>query len=708
MEKVKGKLLNSIIIALVFAFNLCVFGPLEFYYSNVFDFWFTLDYVLPAVCIVGVVVFGISFCILYFTKEKISRFLCRITFLLMTALYVQGNYLNIGYDVLDGSTVNWKSMIFKGIINAIIWGAILVIPFFIKLFKEDKVFIKVSNIISLFILGIEIITLSVLIFMVNVYSADTNSVLDSSFYLDSSKMFEISEEENIIVFVSDTFEATYMNDILEKYPEYKDKLKDFTYFDNTTGASLMTYSAMPTILTGETCQVGNNLKENIDYCFDNSKLFDVLIENGYDVELYTDMNLIPAGEERISNKIDKKIMLNGSSKFKLAELLYECVMYKYLPHFLKSGFVVDTAEFNRITSTEVEQYGFDDVKFYETLIEKKISTLNSNKKYKLYHLNGVHTPYTITNDIKYDLSKEYLAKDIQERRENQTIASLNIFINYLENLRKTNVYDNTTIILIADHGWENRYHINCLVKNKNADSEFSISHAPISIAEDFVPTILNVATNSKNYGKDIFDYKEDEIRKRDVYNYTFTRGDNTYNVLSKVVVSTDTNASNVDGYYISDTEYLNSEKVPEKEYEFGKEINIGKSKNMKYIVLNGILENNIRTILKGTNIGKDAKLKILTNNANNDVNAEITISKVYYDNQKLIISTGEKILFEESLNVLDSGKTIKFSVPKNIWNTESVLEINLEFPDGKLGNPSALGEETLFMSMVLDKIIFYE
>ena len=30
MEKVKGKLLNSIIIALVFAFNLCVFGPLEF------------------------------------------------------------------------------------------------------------------------------------------------------------------------------------------------------------------------------------------------------------------------------------------------------------------------------------------------------------------------------------------------------------------------------------------------------------------------------------------------------------------------------------------------------------------------------------------------------------------------------------------------------------------------------------------------------
>ena len=129
---------------------------------------------------------------------------------------------------------------------------------------------------------------------------------------------------------------------------------------------------------------------------------------------------------------------------------------------------------------------------------------------------------------------------------------------------------------------------------------------------------------------------------------------------------------------------------------------------MKYIVLNGILENNIRTIVKGTNIGKDAELRILTNNTNKDVNAEITISKVYYDNQKLRISVGEETLFEDSLDVLDSGKTIKFSIPKNIWNTENVLEINLEFPDGKLGNPSALGEETLFMSMVLDKIIFYE
>ena len=704
MKIEKNKLINCIIISFVFAFNICVFAPLEFYYSNIFDLWFTLDYILPTIICTSLITFITLFLISYFSKGKIQKVIVRIIFILMLGLYIQGNYLNIGYDVLDGSEIDWNSMIKKGVINTLIW-VIIILIFSIVLIKEDR-FKKVSNLGSLFVFGIQILTLVIIVCNSYAYSADTNLSFDKSFYLDSKDIFEVSEEENIIVFVSDTFEATYMNMVLNKYPEYKEKLKDFIYFDNATAASLMTYSSMPTLLTGEACKVGQNLKQNINYCFENSEFYDILHKNNYDVELYTDVNLIPADETRITNKIDKKLLIDSNSKLKLSRLLYECVLYKYMPHFLKSGFVVDTSEFNRVSATEVDQYGYDDVKFYKRLVNDGITSNNENKKYKLYHLSGVHTPYKINRNVEYYSQEEYNILKDEIKKENQILASLNIFIEYIENLKKTNTYDKSTIILLADHGWENRYHINFLIKKKDYENDFSISHAPIAMTEDFIPTILNIATNSKEYGKDIFDYSENENRQRNIYNYTFTRGDNTYNVLSKLSISTERSADDIDGYYISNSEYVNSDEIPTKQYEFGKEINISKNKNMKYVVLDGILGNNIRTISKGTNIGNEAQIRILTKETDSNVKASLTINKVYYNNQKIEIFLQGNKLYEYEFDKFEAGKIINFEIPKDIWNANKCLELDLKFPDGKLGNPSALGEETLFMSMCIEKIIF--
>jgi len=702
----KDKLINSIIVSIVFAFNLCIFGPLEFFYLNIFDFWFSIKQVLPIIICIFAIITTMVFFLLYFTKNKLNNILVKIIFMMTICLYIQGNYFNIGYSVLDGSSVDWSSMILKGIINTIIWIFILIVPFIIKKFKEKEFFCKFSNITSLFVLGIEIITLVIIIWSAYMVGASSNIQMDSTFYLDSSDIYNISKEENIIVFVSDTFEATYMNEILEKYPEYKEKLEDFTYFDNTTGASLMTYSAMPTILTGQNCLVGKNLKQNIKYCFENTELYDVLKKNGYDVELYTDINLISAEEDKITNKVDKELIMNNDSRYKVTKLLYKCVLYKYLPHFLKSSFIVDTAEFNKIDLKDVNQYSFDDVKFNNMLIENGIKVNNGNKKYKLYHLNGVHTPYYVTEEIEYDTSSEYLNLDEDARRKNQTKASLNILINYIEKLKESDSYNNSTIIFMADHGWENRYHINLMIKPKNVNRDFNISHAPISVAEDFVPTILNIATESKEYGNDIFSYSESEERTRKIYNYTFTRGDNTYNVLSKITIATDSDAADTEKYYIMESEYADSDKVPQKQYVFGKEIDILKGINNKYVVLEGFLTQNIRSTAKGVNIGKDTKIKLKVPKTEKDVTATICLEEVFYDDQNISIKIEDKVLFEKELDIIDSNKKINFIIPKEIWNNNENLEILIQFPNGKLGDPSTLGEETLVMSMRLKKIIF--
>lgn len=561
-EIINNKVIFSIIIATAFAFNICLFAPLEFFYLNVFDLWFTVDYVLPSLIIIFCLVFLLIFGICVLTKNKIHTITCKIIFAIFIGLYIQGNFLNIGYKVLDGNEIDWNSMIVKGIINTLIWSAIIIIPFIIKWLRNEKNFRKFAAIISSLIVLVQVVTLIIITNMDYSGSENSNIDLDEPFYLDKTNMFNLSEEENIIVFVSDTFEATYMNEVLEAHPEYKELLKDFTYFDNTTGASVMTYTSMPTILTGEVLSVGKHLKQSIKQCFDDSELYTTLIKNGYDVELYTDPNLVPYEDNNVvSNKINKKLILDVKSKAKLSSLLLECVLYKYSPHFLKSNFVVNTSEFNKISPENVNQYIIDDVEFNKELILDGIETNNKNKTYKLYHLNGVHSPYTVNENIEYDLSDEYKSKFETEKIDNQAVASLKILLNYVDELKKADVYDNTTIILLADHGFHNCYHVNLLVKKANETKDFSISHAPIAIAADFIPTILNAATNSKDYGKDIWDYEEDEIRKRYIYNYAFTNGDNMYNILYKLIIATESEASKNDKYYIYHKEYADKEEV---------------------------------------------------------------------------------------------------------------------------------------------------
>ncbi len=706
LEKLKNKKLNILIIALAFSFNICFFAPLEFYYSNAFDLWFTIDYILPIIIGLGIIIFLIM---LFLEKNDIIN---KLMFALFVCLYIQGNFLNIGYNVLNGSEINWKSMIFKGIVNTIVWIIIIIGILNCKVLKKEMVYRTFSSIISIFIMLIEIFTLIYIICYTYAYSNSSNDVFDAPFYMDTSNIYNLSKEENIIVFVSDTFEATYMNEILEKYPDYKSKLKDFIYFDNATTTSLMTYSSMPTILTGVHPQVGKNLKENMNYCFENTNFYNVLKENNYDIELYTSLPLIPIkDDEIIDNKIEKKLLVDTKSKIHLTELLYKCVLYRYMPHFLKKGFIVDTSEFNNVDSLNIQSFyadNVDDVEFNKQLLTNGLESNQNNKQFKLYHLNGVHQPYCMTKYIQYDTSKEYLSLDAEERRFNQAIASLKILLNYVEELKKANLYENTTIILLADHGWENRYYVNFMIKNSNSNSEFKISHAPISVDEDLIPTIMNIASKTKKYGRDIWDYSENESRKRKVYNYSFTRGDNTYKILSQIVMETNSKASDKESFYIAKAEYENSNVNPEKEYIFGKKINLKKNKNLKYCILEGFLPNDIRTVKAGTNIGKEASIRIKRKETDKDVNASIVIDKVYYNNQKIIFSIDDKVICEKQLNKDDTDILVEFDISKELWNKSEILDLKILFPNAELGNVDKLGEESLFMSILLEEIQFYE
>ena len=685
-NKIKNKkeISNLVFVIFAFIFNLCIFAPIEIYYTNKQEFWFSIKDVLTMIIPFSLIVFAVLFLIGLILRNKLREIYVKIIFALLTTLYIQGNFLNFGYDTLDGTKVEWNTLIFKGIINSLIWIAIILLPYAFKKLKDKNNFIKLTNYISIFIVLIQIVTISTLVI---------NHINDKNLVLNNKNIINLSKENNIIVIMADTFEGTYMNEILNDHPEYKEKLKDFTYFDNCTGVSFFTFSSMPTLLTGVECKLGNNLSQNVEECFNNTNLYNILKENGYSTEIYVEDALIP-DYNQIDNLENKIITADNSTRQEITKNMYKLTLYKYLPHFLKSKFEMDTGVFSELRSDEDVSYEDDtyylnDVSFNRNLVTNGVKNESANKCFKFYEFTGMHTPYNTTPELEFNNSFEYKRKTDKERRYNEGLASLNLLCNYIEGLKEAGVYENTNIIYLADHGYQNRFYTSLLVKRANDSHDFVINSAPVTTLKDLVPTILNMSNNSKDYGKDFFDYQENEERTRQVLDYSYdTQGfeGNTYKIVSKILFETKGKASEKSSFKIISEEVLKNDDKLKGSYKFGDLINIEEINNLDYVKLDGFtIDTAGGFIPNGANLTKNATLTLKRKKTKNTVTAKIIVDTVYANNQKINFKVNGEDVYSCVLNKEPGSKYLCFEIPKDLWNKEDEVKIDMEFPNARVG-----------------------
>ena len=96
---------------------------------------------------------------------------------------------------------------------------------------QQNIFKKVMLTSSLIILGMQCVGY-ISLFLSADKSAFTYYSDKDELILDGSKQFTVSSNDNIILFILDNFSSTYLASAVEKYPDLKDFLHDFTYYNN--------------------------------------------------------------------------------------------------------------------------------------------------------------------------------------------------------------------------------------------------------------------------------------------------------------------------------------------------------------------------------------------------------------------------------------------------------------------------------------------
>ena len=462
------------IIAALPSVTFCFFGPLEMFYLNIHQIWFPIRSAILTALICALLLIIVITAILYFLPDRIGKYFYAVFFGVGLASYVQGNYLQLDYGQLDGREINWSSYAMWAIINTLIWLLLIVASVIAVKIKTKKTQI-IMRYISCVILAVQIGTL--------IFLGVTTDQRREQYTISTEGIYEVSDKQNIIIFLLDTFDTEFMTELINEDPVLIEKLKGFVFYDNTIGMYSYTRTAVPHILTGVKYLNEKSYSDYLDSAFSSSQLYSILDNSNFDTGIYTDSSIISSKISRYLrnlNLVDQTVR----NYLGFAGTMYRFTATKYFPHVLKKSVWMYSAEFNQYRNSQVgEVYAMNDVQFYNAMMQNGLSFETDHNAFRFYHLYGAHPPYVYDGNVQPVRSSYYGALD-------QARGALQIVIDYIEYLKRADVYDNTLFIVMADHGdrapFGNRPLL--MIKDTGDTKEFTTSSLPVSY-EDFMPML---------------------------------------------------------------------------------------------------------------------------------------------------------------------------------------------------------------------------
>ena len=523
----KAKFIYALFASVFFSFTLFFVAPTEIVAASISSLIFTLWDVWWVCALFAAIVAVVLTIVLCLLKRKAFDITLSVVFSIGLACWIQAMFLNTGLPAADGRAVNWMGFAGIGLVSLVVWVALIALPLvFSRSHRTAWRNVIVAGSLAL-----------VIVQGVGVASLFTNAEKEN-IYPTEQGLYQVASDENVIVFILDTYDSSEINTILDEEPDFFEPLTGFTYYRNMTGSTIPTAYAVPYLLTNQLPEVGESWNHYLGRRYSSSTLLDDISNAGYSIGIYTDslgMDFSSPEDKRIADETlnihsigDAAIDIPGAMT-----LLEKAACYRDMPWIAKPAFWFWTDQVNnQVIGSSAENdpsvrlYHMDDGGFHSTLETRGGLDFDetSDKAFRFIHLDGAHYPY-ILDENGYNVESS--------TPEAQQHGSMRIVYDYIAHLKELGVYDNATIIITADHGV---YHLTeelnyasapmLFVKPaqtaKEASQPLQVSDMPISHMDVPATIASAVGADSSAYGSTVYEANDpDRVR---YYYQTFSDG----------------------------------------------------------------------------------------------------------------------------------------------------------------------------------------
>ncbi|MBQ9196842.1 MAG: peptidoglycan-binding protein [Clostridia bacterium] len=291
--------------------------------------------------------------------------------------------------------------------------------------------------------------------------------------LDGEKLYSLSSSGNIVIFIVDYFANNYLNNWVKSNLKTLGTFEDFTYYNNCDPRYIGTYPSITHMLTGNeydpSLLVGEYFEQswNSETC---NYIFNTIHEKGYEFRYYYYTSISDGAMAWALGKVDNLVDVYTNPDHKITPI-----------------------------------YSYTD--FGDHLKQNGLQLDKTDKKYiQMIHLRGAHAPYSSDANGRYKADAT---------RDENVVGYMSMVANYIQYMKALGVYDDSTIIITADHGDKaNNMQVVYWIKQPGEHHDQWVENdAPIS-HDDFPGTILSLIGADYPYADSIFDWYPGETRQR--------------------------------------------------------------------------------------------------------------------------------------------------------------------------------------------------
>ena len=545
----KGKrdLLTLLLCNLFLSLTVAFFAPMEVLLINLKEFYFSFGHVWWVQLLLGTGAGLVLTAVMFLLPPRAGRIAAAVSLGLGIAAYVQVFLLNGQMSVLSGEDTAVSSG--DRILNLAIWCLILLAVVLTVILagrrkeRGTRLFMRFAA---------AALTVMQAVGFVSIAATTDLSGKQVGHYLTTDGAFEVGRGKNVAVFVLDTADGAYAREMMEAFPELNESLSGWTWYPNATSTYSRTFPAIINMLTGEKFFFDHDPYEYIEDAYAKNGFLKVLYETGTDIRvlLWNPDYLGSAADPYVANS--SPFFFGKFENLDLGSIgtsLLKMGLYKCLPYQFKESCSYDITEINFSAYKGLEEgsemysyisgeyepqpggdagaYCFKDDEFYYELSDGMKASDTYDQTFRFFHLQGVHPGYYWDENLD-TTEEESPAEPYRALR-----GSFRIIEEYISKLKEMGLYDQSTIIVTADHGYSGpggdgdkleRVITACpllMVKLPGSDTSkpLAVSHAPVC-HEDLFATVenaLGAKISGTGSGKAVTDFREGEARDRYYY-----------------------------------------------------------------------------------------------------------------------------------------------------------------------------------------------
>lgn len=471
------------IISFVFCYMLFIYEPMMLYCMNKDEFRFDLRMMAPPMISIFLMFFFGAAAVLtglFFPARRFSKsaalYKLAVVFisLLLVVLFIQGNFLIGNLPPLDGSEIDWGAYTSDNIITLAICLVLAAALIFAMIkFGLGKLVTYAAGIsIAVFVLmNVSLVTTA----------AQTDPFEKKTDFISAANGFNgASSDKNFFILMVDSQSAAEFTQVISSEEQFAHAFDDFTYYTDALSVFAYTRDSVPFVLTGHLNRNEEDFSSYSKRAFNDSGLFRALDEKGYDIRIY-DTEIVWYGEKKfqIKNDVGDNEVELKFGKFFEQEMRY--VWFKYLPYALKKATGIENLDFNSC----IEKFNWRNDVLYNEFNEVPELSKSSGAQFRFIHVEGAHVPLDMDENFNRIEHGTYLQK---------TTATAKLIAAFIERLKENGVYDNSVIVILADHGYQpaqgkpenyilSRYNSILLIKGMGERHDLVYSDKPVSFLD---------------------------------------------------------------------------------------------------------------------------------------------------------------------------------------------------------------------------------